>query len=150
MFLFLLVGLVSITVGVNSIFIEVHGQSSNNITSNNTANTDGGGFIVVIRGITSMTEEKMVALISTPSDVQAEIVDLDKAVFESGQEEAAIFPKKMIDVPIKLDNPVKPDTEVMACVLQLGSTDFSQSVKCNTVFSESGSTGEPQKIIVPL
>jgi hypothetical protein len=56
----------------------------------------------------------------------------------------------MIDVSIPMNKPVKPNTEVMACVLQLGSSDYSQRIKCNTVFSQAGNSAEPQKIIVPL
>jgi hypothetical protein len=146
--LFLIVGSVLTIGGINSIFTVAYGQSVNNDTSSNNA-TAGGGFNINIRGISSFTEPNMVALISTENEVQAKKVDLDKAIIQPG-EEKSYSPNKMIDVTIQMNKPVKPNTEVMACVLQLGSTDFSQRVKCNTVFSESGNTGEPQKIIVPL
>jgi hypothetical protein len=146
--LFLIVGSVLTIGGINSIFTVAYGQSVNNDTSSNNA-TAGGGFNINIRGISSFTEPNMVALISTENEVQAKKVDLDKAIIQPG-EEKSYSPNKMIDFTIQMNKPVKPNTEVMACVLQLGSTDFSQRVKCNTVFSESRSTGEPQKIIVPL
>jgi hypothetical protein len=144
--LFVLVGLVSTVIGISSM---TYGQSGSNQTYSKNA-TAGSDYIINIRGITSMTEPNMVALISTGDDVQAKKVDGDKAIFEPGEDQSAIFPRKMIDVPIHMDKPVKPNTEVMACVLQLGSTDFSQQVKCNTVFSGAGNTSEPLKIIVPL
>jgi len=126
---------------------NAYGQSVSNGTSSNV--TAGGGFTINIRGISSFTEPNMVALISTEDEVQAKKVDLDKAIIQPGEEQS-YSPNKMVDVTIQMNKPVKPNTEVMACVLQLGSTDFNQRVKCNTVFSESGNTGEPQKIIVPL
>ncbi len=125
-----------------------HGQSASNVTSSSNA-TAGGEFTINIRGISSFTEPNIVALISTENEVQAKKVDLDKALMEPGQE-TSFSPNKMIDVTIQMNKPVKPNTEVMACVLQLGSTDFNQRVKCNTVFSGAGNTGEAQKIIVPL
>ena len=56
----------------------------------------------------------------------------------------------MIDVTILMNTEVDPNTEITACVLQLGSGTFSQRINCNTVFSEGGNTGGSQKIIVPL
>ena len=56
----------------------------------------------------------------------------------------------MADVTIVMNTKVKANTEVTACVLQLGSGTFSQRINCNTVFSVDGNKGEPQKIIVPL
>jgi len=76
-------------------------------------------------------------------------INLDDAVIEPGQEDS-FSPSKMIDVTIVMNKQVEPNTEVMACVIQLGSGIFSQRVNCNTVFSESGNAEEPQKIIVPL
>jgi hypothetical protein len=147
--LFLLVGSVSTIVGINSILTTTYSQSVSNETSNNNATAGGAGFTIDIRGISSFTEPNMVALISTENEVQVKKVDLDKAIIQTG-EEKSYSPNKMIDVTIQMNKPVKPNTEVMACVLQLGSSDFTQRVKCNTVFSERGNTGEPQKIIVPL
>ena len=40
-----------------------------------------------------------------------------------------------------MNKPVKPNSEIMACVLQLGSADFSQRINCNIVFSQGGNTG---------
>lgn len=121
-------------------------------TNNDTAVTDpssGSQFIVNIRGISSFTESNMVALISTGNDVQAKKVDMAKAIIEPGQEDS-FSPSKMIDVTILMNTEVDPNTEITACVLQLGSGTFSQRINCNTVFSEVGNTGESQKIIVPL
>lgn len=128
--------------------IAVDGQLTGNNTSSSSMdkNTE---FIINIRGISSLTEPNMVALISTEDDVQAKKVDLDKAIIQPG-EENSFSPTKTIDVPIQMSKALKPNTEVMACVLQLGSNDYSQQVKCNTVFLQAGGTGEAQKIIVPL
>src|SRR4029079_7263693 len=105
-------------------------------------------FIINIRGISSFTEKNMIAMISTDNDVKAEKVDLNKVVVEAGQE-GSILPSKMVDVTITMNKDVKPKSEVQACVIQLGSTDFTQRIKCNLVYAEANS-GEPQKIIVPL
>jgi hypothetical protein len=127
---------------------QVYSQPTNNDTS--IANqSDGSQFIINIRGISSFTEENMAALISTGNDVQAKKIDLGDAVIEPGQENS-FSPSKMIDVTIVMNEQLAPNTEVMACVLQLGSGTFSQRINCNTVFSEGGNTGESQKIIVPL
>lgn len=127
---------------------QVYGQPTNNDTS--VTNKSGGNqFIINIRGISSLTEKNMAALISTENDVQAKKIDLSDAVIEPGQEDS-FSPNKMIDVTIIMNKQVEPNTEVMACVLQLGSGTFSQQINCNTVYSEGGNTGKPQKIIVPL
>jgi hypothetical protein len=148
---FVIASLIASVLVVNLVFpsnIAVNGQ----ITGNNTSGSSmdkSTEFIINIRGISSLTEPNMVALISTEDDVQAKKVDLDKAIIQPG-EENSFSPTKTIDVPILMSKTLKPNSEVMACVLQLGSNDYSQQVKCNTVFSQAGSTGEPQKIIVPL
>lgn len=127
---------------------QVYSQPTNNDTS--VTNKSGGNqFIINIRGISSLTEKNMAALISTENDVQAKKIDLSDAVIEPGQEDS-FSPNKMIDVTIIMNKQVEPNTEVMACVLQLGSGTFSQQINCNTVYSEGGNTGKPQKIIVPL
>lgn len=127
---------------------QVYSQPTNNDTS--VTNKSGGNqFIINIRGISSITEKNMAALISTENDVQAKKIDLSDAVIEPGQEDS-FSPNKMIDVTIIMNKQVEPNTEVMACVLQLGSGTFSQQINCNTVYSEGGNTGKPQKIIVPL
>jgi hypothetical protein len=125
----------------------VYSQPTNNDTA--VDSSSGSQFIVNIRGISSFTEENMAALISTEDDAQVKKIDLTDAVIEPGQEDS-FSPSKMIDVTIVMNKQVEPNTEVMACVLQLGSGTYSQQINCNTVFSESGNTGEPQKIIVPL
>lgn len=149
--LFLIIGSLSTIAGINSIFFQyfvTYGQQVKNDTS--TSNVSGGTkFIINIRGISSFTEPNMVALISTEDEVQAQKVDLDKAIIQP-EEQKAYSPIKMIDVTIQMNKFVKPNTQVIACVLQLGSSDFNQRIKCNTAFSESGKTSEPQKIIVPL
>jgi len=127
---------------------QVYSQPTNNDTS--VTNQSGRNqFIINIRGISSLTEKNMAALISTENDVQARKIDLSDAVIEPGQEDP-FSPNKMIDVTIIMNKQVEPNTEVMACVLQLGSGTFSQQINCNTVYSEGGNTGKPQKIIVPL
>ena len=127
---------------------QVYSQPTNNYTS--VTNQSGRNqFIINIRGISSLTEKNMAALISTENDVQAKKIDLSDAVIEPGQEDP-FSPNKMIDVTIIMNKQVEPNTEVMACVLQLGSGTFSQQINCNTVYSEGGNTGKPQKIIVPL
>ena len=104
---------------------------------------------VNIRGISSFTEENIIAMISTENDVQVQRVDLSKIEIEPGQQNS-YSPSKMVDVTISMYKPVKPKSEVTACVIQLGSTDFTQHIKCNIVYSEQANSGEPQKIIVPL
>jgi hypothetical protein len=146
--------LIALTIIVNNPvamkYFDVYSQPANNDTSlTDTSIGNGSEFILNIRGISSFTESNMAALISTEDDVQAKKVDLDKAIIEPGQENS-FSPNKMIDVPILMNTLVKPNSEVTACVLQLGSGTFSQRINCNTVFSESGNTGESQKIIVPL
>lgn len=146
---FSIIALVSI--GSNSLnekYFEVYGQPTNNDTAV-TNSPSGSQFIVNILGISSFTEENMAALISTEDDIQAQKVDLTKAVIEPGQENS-FSPSKIIDVTIVMNKQVEPNTEVMACVLQLGSGTFSQRINCITVFSEDGNSGESQKIIVPL
>jgi hypothetical protein len=128
--------------------IQVYGQSASNDSSSSNTSL-GSQFIVNIRGISSFTEPNMVVILSTGNDVQAEKVDLDDAVIESGQENS-FSPLKMVDVTVVMNTKVKANSEVTACVLQLGSGTFSQRINCNTVFSVDGNTGEPQKIIVPL
>lgn len=105
----------------------------------NYTQTAGSQYIVNIRGISSLTEPSMVALISTDDDVAAKKVDLDKALIQPG-EENSILPSKMIDVTIPMNKIAKPNSEVRACVLQLGDNDFSQRTKCTTVYAQPGNT----------
>lgn len=131
-------------------YFHAYSQASHNSISNtNTTIGSGSQFVVNIRGISSFTESNMVALISTENNVQAKKVDLGKATIEPGQENS-FSPNKMIDVTITLSSMIEPNTEVTACVLQLGSGTFSQRINCNTVFSDNKISGESQKIIVPL
>ena len=56
----------------------------------------------------------------------------------------------MIDVPITMNKIIEPGSEIYACVIQLGSSSFSQSIKCNITYASPTASGEPQTIIVPL
>ena len=146
--LFIAITLVGIANGfLNLNSIDVYGQSVSNETSAGNSSM-GTQIIVNIREISSSTAEKMVALVNTDDDVQARKVNLDKAIMQPGQENS-YSPSKMVDVTIPMNKVIKPNTEIMACAIQLGSSSYYQSVKCNTVFSQRGSA-EPQKIIVPL
>ena len=140
--------LIIIALAFNVNLSEIYSQPTVNETSTTNQST-GSQFIVNVRGISSFTEKNMAALVSTENDVQVKKINLDDAVIEPGQEDS-FSPSKMIDVTIVMNKQVEPNTEVMACVIQLGSGTFSQRVNCNTVFSESGNAEEPQKIIVPL
>jgi hypothetical protein len=140
--------LIIIALAFNVNLSEIYSQPTVNETSTTNQST-GSQFIVNVRGISSFTEKNMAALVSTENDVQVKKINLDDAVIEPGQEDS-FSPSKMIDVTIVMNKQVEPNTEVMACVIQLGSGIFSQRVNCNTVFSESGNAEEPQKIIVPL
>lgn len=106
---FSIIALVSI--GSNSLnekYFEVYGQPTNNDTAV-TNSPSGSQFIVNIRGISSFTEENMAALISTEDDIQAQKVDLTKAVIEPGQENS-FSPSKIIDVTIVMNKQVEPNT----------------------------------------
>jgi len=140
--------LIIIALAFNVNLSEIYSQPTVNETSTTNQST-GSQFIVNVRGISSFTEKNMAALVSNENDVQVKKINLDDAVIEPGQEDS-FSPSKMIDVTIVMNKQVEPNTEVMACVIQLGSGIFSQRVNCNTVFSESGNAEEPQKIIVPL
>ena len=140
--------LIIIALAFNLKLSEIYSQPTINETSTDNQST-GSQFIVNVRGISSFTEKNMAALVSTENDVQVKKINLDDAVIEPGQEDS-FSPSKMIDVTIVMNKQVEPNTEVMACVIQLGTGTFSQRVNCNTVFSESGNIEEPQKIIVPL
>ena len=56
----------------------------------------------------------------------------------------------MIDVPITMNKTIESGSEIYACVIQLGSSSFSQSLKCNIAYASPTTSGEPQRIIVPL
>jgi hypothetical protein len=52
----------------------------------------------------------------------------------------------MIDVPIAMNKPIESGSEIYACVIQLGSDSFSQSIKCNIAYASPTASGEPQRI----
>ncbi|HJT83964.1 MAG TPA: hypothetical protein VJ697_05735 [Nitrososphaeraceae archaeon] len=56
----------------------------------------------------------------------------------------------MIDVPITMNQPIESGSEIYVCVIQLGSDSFSQSIECNIAYASPTTSGEPQRIIVPL
>jgi hypothetical protein len=49
-----------------------------------------------------------------------------------------------------MNKPIEPGSEIYACVIQLSSDSFSQSIECNISYFSPTASGEPQKIIVPL
>ena len=106
-------------------------------------------FIINIREISSYTEKNLIALLSSENDVQVKKVDLSEAKIQPGQEDS-FSPNKMIDVPITMNKPIEPSSEIYACVIQLGSDSFSQSIECNIAYFSPTASGEPQRIIVPL
>ena len=55
----------------------------------------------------------------------------------------------MIDVPIKMNKPIESGSEIYACVIQLSSDSFRQSIKCYIACTSPTPSGE-QRIIVPL
>jgi hypothetical protein len=125
---------------------NIYGQEVTNTTSTSTSLTN---FIINIREISSFTEENLIALLSSENGVQVKKVDLSEAVIQPGQEDS-FSPNKMINVGITMNEPVEPGSEIYACVIQLGSDSFSQSIKCNIAYSTPTASGEPQRIIVPL
>jgi hypothetical protein len=122
---------------------QEEGDETNSISSNLTQ------FIVNIREISSYTEKNLIALLSSENDVQVKRVDLSEAKIQPGQEES-FSPNKMVDVPITMNKPIESGSEIYACVIQLGSDSFSQSIKCNIAYFSPTASGEPQRIIVPL
>jgi hypothetical protein len=112
-------------------------------------NNNSNNFIINIREISSYTEKNMIALLSSNNEVQVKKVDLSKAEIQPGQEDS-FSPNKMIDVPITMNKPIESGSEIYACVIQLGSDSFSQSIKCNIAYASPTASGEPQRIIVPL
>ena len=125
---------------------NIYGQEVTNTTSTSTSLTN---FIINIREISSFTEENLIALLSSENGVQVKKVDLSEAVIQPGQEDS-FSPNKMINVGITMNEPVEPGSEIYACVIQLGSDSFTQSIKCNIAYSTPTASGEPQRIIVPL
>jgi hypothetical protein len=124
-----------------SIFPICFLQTHTNNTSKN--------FIINLREISSSLEKNMIALLSSNDAVQVKKVDISKAEIQPGQEDS-YSPNKMIDVPITMNKTIESGSEIYACVIQLGSDSFSQSIKCNIAYSSPTASGEPQRIIVPL
>ena len=122
-------------------------DSNNNSTlaTNNSSNN----FIINIREISSYTEKYMIAFLSSNDEVQVKKVDVSRAEIQPGQENS-FSPNKMIDVPITMIKPIESGSEIYACVIQLSSDSFSQSIKCNIAYASPTASGEPQRIIVPL
>ena len=141
-------------------FITLYSISINSVTSqeeekntiNNSTSTisnNSNNFIINIREISSYTEKNMIALLSSNNEVQVKKVDLSQAEIQPGQEDS-FSSNKMIDVPITMNKPIESGSEIYACVIQLGSDSFSQSIKCNIAYASPTASGEPQRIIVPL
>jgi hypothetical protein len=135
------------SISVNSVMAQEAESSNNNSTS--TINNNSNNFIINIREISSYTEKNMIALLSSNDEVQVKKVDLSKAEIQPGQEDS-FSTNKMIDVPITMNKPIESGSEIYACVIQLGSDSFSQSIKCNIAYASPTASGEPQRIIVPL
>jgi len=143
--IFLIVTFCSIS--INSVMAQL--EDSKNTNSTSTINNNSNNFIINIREISSFTEKNMIALLSSNDEVQVEKVDVSKAEIQPGQEDS-FSPNKMIDVPITMNKPIESGSEIYACVIQLGSDSFSQSIKCNIAYASPTASGEPQRIIVPL
>ena len=124
-------------------------KDSSNNNSTLVTNNNSNNFIISIREISSYTEKNMIALLISNDEVQVKKVDLSKAEIQPGQEDS-YSPSKMIDVPITMNNTIESGSEIYACVIQLGSSSFSQSIKCNIAYASPTASGEPQTIIVPL
>jgi hypothetical protein len=139
-------------ISVNSVMAQEQEDESNNSlispTNNNNTNTSNN-FIINIREISSSSEKNMIALLSSNDVVEVKKVDVSKAEIQPGQEDS-YAPNKMIDVPITMNKTIESGSEIYACVIQLGSSSFSQSLKCNIAYASPTASGEPQTIIVPL
>ena len=139
-------------ISVNSVMAQEQEDESNNSlispTNNNNTNTSNN-FIINIREISSSSEKNMIALLSSNDVVEVKKVDVSKAEIQPGQEDS-YAPNKMIDVPITMNKTIESGSEIYACVIQLGSSSFSQSLKCNIAYASPTASGELQTIIVPL
>ena len=122
-------------------------QTNNNKLSSTVSNLTN--FIINIREISSTTEENLIALLSSENDDQIKRVDISEATVQPGEEDS-FSPNKMIDVPITMNKPVEKDSEIYACIIQLGNDSYSQSIKCNIAYASPTASGEPQRIIVLL
>ena len=131
---------------------EQEDESNNSLispTNNNNNTNTSNNFIINIREISSSSEKNMIALLSSNDVVEVKKVDVSKAEIQPGQEDS-YAPNKMIDVPITMNKTIESGSEIYACVIQLGSSSFSQSLKCNIAYASPTASGEPQTIIVPL
>jgi len=140
------------TISVNSVIAQEQEEddSNNSLTSTTNNNTNNSNnFIINIREISSSSEKHMIALLSSNDAVQVKKVDVSRAEIQPGQEDS-YSPSKMINVPITMNKTIESGSEIYACVIQLGSSSFSQSIKCNIAYATPTASGEPQTIIVPL
>ncbi len=140
------------TMSVNSVIAQEQEEddSNNSLTSTTNNNTNNSNnFIINIREISSSSEKHMIALLSSNDAVQVKKVDVSRAEIQPGQEDS-YSPSKMINVPITMNKTIESGSEIYACVIQLGSSSFSQSIKCNIAYATPTASGEPQTIIVPL
>ena len=140
-------------ISVNSVMAQEQEDESNNSlispTNNNNNTNTSNNFIINIREISSSSEKNMIALLSSNDVVEVKKVDVSKAEIQPGQEDS-YAPNKMIDVPITMNKTIESGSEIYACLIQLGSSSFSQSLKCNIAYASPTASGEPQRIIVPL
>ena len=132
------------SISINSVIAQENNKST--LTTNN---NNSNSFIINIREISSYTEKNMIALLSSNNEVQVQKVDVSQAEIQPGQEDS-FSPNKMIDVSITMNKPIELGSEIYACVIQLSSDSFSQSIKCNIAYTSPTASGEPQRIIVPL
>ena len=140
------------TMSVNSVIAQEQEEddSNNSLTSTTNNNTNNSNnFIINIREISSSSEKHMIALLSSNDAVQVKKVHVSRAEIQPGQEDS-YSPSKMINVPITMNKTIESGSEIYACVIQLGSSSFSQSIKCNIAYASPTASGEPQRIIVPL
>ena len=140
------------TISVNLVIAQEQEEdtSNNSLTSTTNNNTNNSNnFIINIREISSSSEKNMIALLSSNDAVQVKKVDVSRAEIQPGQEDS-YSPSKMIDGPITMNKPIESGSEIYACVIQLGSDSFSQSIKCNIAYASPTASGKPQRIIVPI
>jgi hypothetical protein len=136
-----------VAISVNLVVAQEE-DDGNRLTST-TSNNNSNNFIINIREISSSSEKNMIALLSSNDVVEVKKVDISKAKIQPGQEDS-YSPNKMIDVPITMNKTIESGSEIYACVIQLGSSSFNQSLKCNIAYASPTASGEPQRIIVPL
>ena len=136
------------SISINSVIAQEK-EDNNSNSSTSSTNNNSNNFIINIREISSSSEKNMIALLSSNDAVQVKKVDVSKAEIQPGQEDS-FSPNKMIDVPITMNKTIESGSEIYACVIQLGSNSFSQSIKCNIAYASPTASGEPQRIIVPL